>query len=151
MTGWRIGYAAGPEKVIAAMKNIQSQSTSNPTSIAQYGAEAALTGGLTFVNEMVAAFKERHDFVLNALLQIKGVECSPCQGTFYIFPDFNDVMERLGMKNDIEFSEFLLEKAGVAVVPGSAFGAPGYVRISFATSMKNLEDAMGRLHKTLNK
>lgn len=149
MTGWRIGYAAGPEKLIQAMNNIQSQSTSNPTSIAQYGAQAALEGDQSFIMQMSNIFKERHDFILAALLKIKGVECLPCQGTFYTFPNFQAVIDRLGMKNDLEFSEFLLEKAGVAVVPGSAFGAPGYARLSFATSMENLQKAMDRLQKAL--
>jgi aspartate aminotransferase len=149
MTGWRIGYAAGPEKLIQAMKNIQSQSTSNPTSIAQYACLAALTGDQSFIQEWIKTFKERHDFVLKALSGIKDVVCLPSQGTFYIFPDVNKVIQRMGMKNDIEFSEFLL-KAGVAVVPGSAFGAEGYMRISFATSMQNLQKAMERLDKALN-
>jgi aspartate aminotransferase len=150
MTGWRIGYAAGPEKLIQAMNNIQSQSTSNPTSFAQYGALVALEGDQSFIAEMVSAFKKRHDFVLESLLKIKGVECLPAQGTFYIFPNFQGAMDRLGIKNDVELGEFLIEKAGVALVPGSAFGAPGHGRISFATSMSNLEKAMERLHNTLN-
>lgn len=150
MTGWRIGYAAGPEKLIQAMNNIQSQSTSNPTSFAQYGALVALEGDQSFIAEMVSAFKKRHDFVLESLLKIKGVECLPAQGTFYIFPNFQGAMDRLGIKNDIELGEFLIEKAGVALVPGSAFGAPGHGRISFATSMSNLEKAMERLHNTLS-
>ncbi len=151
MTGWRIGYVAGPEKLIQAMNNIQSQSTSNSTSFAQYGALAALEGDQSFIAEMVNAFKKRHDFVLESLLKIQGVKCLPAHGTFYIFPNFNDVITRLGMKNDIEFGEFLIEKAGVAMVPGSAFGAPGYMRISFATGMGNLEKAMERLHNTLSR
>lgn len=150
MTGWRIGYAAGPEALIQKMKTIQSQSTSNPTSISQYAALAALEGDQSFIEGMVNTFKERHDFVLASLLKIEGVACQPCQGTFYIFPSVQKVMDRLGMKTDIEFSEFLIEKAKVAVVPGSAFGAPGMMRISFATSMENLEKAMERLHNTLN-
>lgn len=150
MTGWRIGYAAGPERLIQAMNNIQSQSTSNPTSFAQYGAVAALEGDQTFIVEMVNAFKKRHDFVLESLLKIKGVECLPAHGTFYIFPNFQGAMDRLGIKNDVEFGEFLIEKAGVALVPGSAFGAPGHGRISFATGMGNLEKAMERLYNTLN-
>jgi aspartate aminotransferase len=150
MTGWRIGYAGGPEPLIQKMKTIQSQSTSNPTSISQYAALAALEGEQSFIDEMVKIFKERHDFVLSSLLKIEGVECQPCQGTFYIFPSVQKVMARLGMKTDIEFSEFLIEKAKVAVVPGSAFGAPGMMRISFATSMENLQKAMERLHNTLN-
>ncbi|BAP58059.1 aspartate aminotransferase [Thioploca ingrica] len=150
MTGWRIGYAAGPEKLIQKMETIQSQSTSNPTSISQYAALAALEGDQAGIQAMVKVFKERHDFVLESLRKINGVECLPCQGTFYIFPNMQGTMDRLGFKTDIEFGEFLIEKAGVALVPGSAFGAPGHMRISFATSMENLKTAMERLHNTLN-
>jgi len=149
MTGWRIGYAAGPEQLIQKMKTIQSQSTSNPTSIAQYAALTALEGDQSFIGSMVTTFKERHDFVLKSLLEIDGVKCQPCQGTFYIFPSLQGVMDRLGIKTDVELSEFLIEKAKVAVVPGSAFGASGYVRISFSTSRENLEKAMERLHDAL--
>ena len=150
MTGWRIGYAAGPESIIQAMKKIQSQSTSNPTSIAQYGAKAALEGDQSFVIESKKVFKERHDFVLDALNKLEGVQSVACQGTFYIFPDMSGAMEKLGIKTDIELGEYLIEKAGVALVPGSAFGAPGYMRISFATSMENLQNAMDRLAKVFN-
>ncbi len=150
MTGWRIGYAGGPEQLIQKMKTIQSQSTSNPTSVSQYAALAALEGDQSFVQKMVTIFKKRHDFVLESFKNINGVECQPCQGTFYIFPRMQGVMDRLGIKTDVELGEFLIEKAGIAVVPGSAFGASGFVRISFATSMENLEKAMERLHNTLN-
>lgn len=149
MTGWRIGYAAGPEPLIQAMTNIQSQSTSNPTSISQYAAQAGLEGDQTFIKDMVTVFKQRHDFVLAELLKINGVACLPSQGTFYIFPSFQQVIARLGMKNDLELGEFLIEQANVALVPGSAFGAEGYMRISFATSMTNLEKAMERLQTIL--
>jgi len=149
MTGWRIGYAAGPEKLIQKMKTIQSQSTSNPTSISQYAALAALEGEQSFIQDMVKTFKQRHDFVLESLLKIEGVECQPCQGTFYIFPSMQAVMDRLSIKTDVELSEMLIEKARVALVPGSAFGSPGYVRISFATSVENLEKAMDRLQGAL--
>ena len=150
MTGWRIGYAAGPEQLIQKMKTIQSQSTSNPASLSQYAALAALEGDQSFIEEMVTTFKERHDFVLKSLLEINGVECQPSQGTFYIFPSMQGAMDRLNIKTDVELSEFLIEKAGVALVPGSAFGFPGYVRISFATSMENLEKAMEKLHNALS-
>lgn len=149
MTGWRIGYAAGPEPLIQAMNIIQSQSTSNPTSIAQYAAVAALEGDQSFIGTMVQAFRERHDFVLESLLKIEGVECLPSHGTFYIFPGFQKVMDRLGFKNDNDFGQFLIEKAEVVVVPGSSFGAPGFARISFATSMDNLKKAMQRLQKIM--
>jgi len=150
MTGWRIGYAGGPERLIQKMKTIQSQSTSNPTSISQYAALAALEGDQSFIEKMVATFKKRHNFVLASLLKIDSVACLPSQGTFYIFPNMQGVMDRLGIKTDVEFSEFLIEKAKVALVPGSAFGASGHVRISFATSMENLEEAMKRLHEVLD-
>jgi len=150
MTGWRIGYAAGPEQLIQKMKTIQSQSTSNPASISQYAALAALEGDQSFIEEMVTTFKERHDFVLKSLLEINGVECQASQGTFYIFPSMQGAMERLNIKTDVKLSEFLIEKAGVALVPGSAFGFPGYARISFATSMENLKKAMEKLHNALS-
>ncbi len=146
MTGWRIGYAAGPGHLIKAMSKIQSQSTSGAATMAQEAAEAALRGDQDCVGTMVTAFKERHDFVVDALNKIDGVRCLPSDGTFYAFPDFSAVIERLdGVSDDLELSEYLIEKAGVALVPGSAFGAPGYVRISYATSMENLENALKRI------
>ncbi len=150
MTGWRIGFAAGPEQVIKKMKAIQSQSTSNPTSIAQYAALAALQGDQSFVREVVTVLKQRHDCVLGRLARMTGVRCVPSSGTFYIFADVHRTMERLGVATDVALSELLIEKANVAVVPGSAFGAPGHIRLSFATSMENLETAMTRLAATLS-
>ena len=150
MTGWRIGFAAGPENVIKKMKAIQSQSTSNPTSIAQYAAVAALQGDQSFVREVVAVLQQRHDFVLSRLAEMKGLRCVPSQGTFYIFADVHRAMERLSVATDVALSELLIEKANVAVVPGSAFGAPGHIRLSFATSMENLETAMTRLAETFS-
>jgi aspartate aminotransferase len=149
MTGWRIGYAAGPDKLIQKMKIIQSQSTSNPTSISQYAAVAALEGDQSFIEKMVALFKKRHDFVLDSVLKIEDIECLPGQGTFYLFPYMEKVMQRLDIKTDVELSEILIEKAGVALVPGSAFGAQGYIRISFATSMETLKEAMQRIRNVL--
>lgn len=149
MTGWRIGYVAGPEQLIQKMKTIQSQSTSNPTSISQYAALAALEGDQSFIGKVVETLKQRHDFVLKALQKIDGIQCQSCQGTFYIFPSVQGVMTRLGIDTDIELTEFLIEKAKVAVVPGSAFGAPGYIRVSFATSMEYLDKAMKRIQKAL--
>ncbi len=146
MTGWRIGYAAGPEQIMKAMTKIQSQSTSNPTSISQRASEAALNGDQSCVGEMVVAFKQRHDYVLQKLNAMEGVRCLPSDGTFYSFPDFSDVIQRMdGIEDDLQFGEFLIEKAGVAMVPGSAFGAPGAMRISFATSQDNLEKALSRV------
>ncbi len=145
MTGWRIGYAAGPEVIIKAMKKIQSQSTSNPCSIAQAAAQAAIEGSKEFVTMMVSAFKERHDYVVDALNQMPGITCAKGDGTFYVFPKVDDVLKKLKLNTDTELAEYLIEKAGVALVPGSAFGTPGYLRLSFATSMQSLEEAMKRL------
>ncbi|MAY43146.1 MULTISPECIES: pyridoxal phosphate-dependent aminotransferase [unclassified Neptuniibacter] len=151
MTGWRIGYAAGPLALIGAMKKIQSQSTSNPTSIAQVAAQAALEGSQECVAEMVVAFKARHEYVVSTLNDIKGVSCIPADGTFYAFPSFQEVIDNDDrFEDDIALAEFLLNEAGVALVPGSAFGAPGNMRLSFATSMEVLEDALGRISKALN-
>lgn len=150
MTGWRIGYAAGPEWLISAMTNIQSQSTSNPTSISQVAAEAALNGDQSFIQDMCKAFKERHDYVVAAMNQIPGVDCLTTDGTFYVLPDMKKVIERLeGIEDDLGLSEYLIEKAGVAVVPGSAFGADGHIRLSIATSMANLEKAVSRMQAAL--
>jgi aspartate aminotransferase len=150
MTGWRIGYVGGPESIIKGMNKIQSQSTSNPTSIAQAAAVAALTGDQTYIKESTGVFKERHDFVFKALQEIDGINCIPSEGTFYIFPDMNGLIEKLeGISNDIELAEFFLEKAEVAMVPGSAFGTNGCMRISFATSMENLEKSMARIKAAL--
>ncbi len=150
MTGWRIGYTAGPKPLIGAMKKIQSQSTSNPTSIAQVAAEAALSGDQGCIKPMLDAFKERHHYVVERLNRIRGVRCLPSQGTFYAFPDFGAaIADQDDVRNDVEMAEFLLEKAGVALVPGSAFGAEGYLRLSYATSMQNLEAALDRLQRTL--
>jgi len=150
MTGWRIGYAGGPAELIKAMKKVQSQSTSNPASISQVAAQAALEGDQSCIEPMIKAFRERHDFVVGALNEIPGVVCLPADGTFYCFPQMQAVIDRLdAVSNDIELAEYLLDNAGVALVPGSAFGAPGYVRISFATSMDVLEDALARLTKAL--
>jgi aspartate aminotransferase len=150
MTGWRIGYAAGPAKLIGAMKKVQSQSTSNPTSISQVAAEAALNGGRDCVLPMVEAFKERHDYVVKTLNEIPGFSCIPADGAFYAFPNVKGAMDKAGIDNDVDFAEKLLLEAGVALVPGSAFGSPGYMRLSFATSMKTLEDALNRIKKALS-
>jgi aspartate aminotransferase len=151
MTGWRIGYAAGPSELIKAMKKIQSQSTSNPTSISQYAAQAALEGDQSCIGEMLVAFKERHDYVVEQLNQIDGISCISSDGTFYCFPDFNAILNRMdSIDNDVDLAEYILEKAGVALVPGSAFGLNGHMRISIATSMDNLVNAMDRIAKLLN-
>jgi len=150
MTGWRIGYAAGPTKVIAAMKKIQSQSTSNPCSISQAAATAALNGSQACVKEMITEFKKRHDYLVSALNKLPGVECINSDGTFYAFPNFQAAIEaNPKTEDDIAMAELLLSEAGVALVPGSAFGAPGCMRLSFATSMEILQEAIARLKKVL--
>jgi aspartate aminotransferase len=151
MTGWRIGYAAGPERLIEAMTNIQSQSTSNPTSISQVAAETAINGEQSFIASMVKAFNERHDFVVGKLNAIPGVDCLETHGTFYVLPNVEAAMASLNLADDLALSEYLIEQGGVAVVPGSAFGAPGHIRLSIATSMANLEKAMERLTAALSK
>ncbi len=150
MTGWRIGYAGGPVDLIQAMKKIQSQSTSNPTSIAQEAARVALAGDQSFIATMITAFKERHDYVVDALNAMEDVTCLPSQGAFYSFPDMSAVIERLdGIHDDVQLAEYLINQAGVALVPGSAFGAPGCMRLSFATSLETLKEAMRRLKGAL--
>jgi aspartate aminotransferase len=150
MTGWRIGYAAGPADLIEAMCTIQSQSTSNPTSISQVAAEAALLGDQSFIDRMCTEFKLRHDYVVTELNSIDGIDCLETDGTFYVFPNVERLISRLdNIKNDLEFSEYLIEQAGVALVPGSAFGCPGHIRISIATSMKNLQGALERIKKAI--
>ena len=155
MTGWRIGYAAGPEHIITAMENVQSQSTSNPTSISQVAAEAALNGDQDCITPMVKAFRERHEFVASELNRIPGLKCLKAGGAFYAFPDARQAIATLHAKGKIEeatdlaFSEYLLVQGGVAVVPGSAFGSEGYVRLSFATSMENLQKALARIAQAL--
>ena len=146
MTGWRIGYAAGPQPLIGAMKKIQSQSTSNPASISQAAAMAALNGPQDCISEMLSAFRMRHDRVLDLLNAIEGVTCLPSEGAFYAFPDMRGLIAKLpGIDDDVQLAEHLIEEVGVALVPGSAFGSPGFMRLSFATSMENLEEAIGRI------
>ncbi len=150
MTGWRIGYAAGPADLIEAMTTIQSQSTSNPTSISQVAAEAALTGDQSFINTMCVEFKKRHDYVVAEFNKIDGIDCVGTDGTFYVFPNVEKLIARLdNINDDLEFSEYLIEKAGVALVPGSAFGSPGHIRISIATSMANLQKAFEKINKAI--
>ena len=151
MTGWRIGYCGGPADLIAAMKKTQSQSTSNPCSISQVAAEAALNGDQACITPMLKAFKERHDFVVDRLNAMNGVKCLPSDGTFYAFADFRDVItSRDDISNDLELADYLLNEAKVALVPGSAFGADGYMRLSYATSMENLDQALTRIESALN-
>jgi aspartate aminotransferase len=150
MTGWRIGYCGGPKELVAAMSIIQGQSTSNASSISQRASTVALNGDQSCVGEMNKAFKARHDFVVARLNSIPGVACLPGAGTFYAFAQVEGAMRALGMKDDTEFAEYLLSHAGVAVVPGSGFGAPDHMRISFACSMETLEKALRRIEAALS-
>ena len=156
MTGWRIGYAAGPAYIIKAMEILQSQSTSNPTSISQVAAQAALEGPQECIQPMVEAFIERHEFVVRRFNEMPGLKCIKAGGAFYAFPDAREAIANLhkagkiAEASDMALSEYLLENVGVAVVPGSAFGAEGYFRISFATSMANLEEALNRIQRALS-
>ena len=156
MTGWRIGYAAGPAYIIKAMEILQSQSTSNATSISQHAAVAALSGSQDCIKPMVAAFKERHQYVVDRFNAMPGLSCLMAGGAFYAFPDARVAitnLHKVGKINaatDMALAEYLLEEFDVAVVPGSAFGAEGYFRISFATSMDNLREALDRIEKALS-
>ena len=151
MTGWRIGYAAGPKEIIKAIAKIQSQSTSNPTSISQAAAVEALNGVQDFIKKRADSFKERRDFVVDSLNSIKGISCKRPEGAFYVFPSCKKLLgKKMKLKNDKEFVEKLLEKSEVAVVQGSAFGLDGYFRISYATSMENLKKAMDRIKSFCN-
>lgn len=145
MTGWRVGYAAGPVDIITAMKKIQSQSITCVNAIAQVAATTALNADRSHFDYMLAAFKERHDVVHHALNAMQGVNCLKSDGTFYLLPDVSAVIQRLGMKSDIELATHLLNKAHVATVPGTAFGSPGHIRISIATSLEKLNEAMARI------
>lgn len=154
MTGWRIGYAAGRADIMAAMENIQSQSTSNPTSISQVAAEVALNGDQGCITPMLTAFRERHAYLVDALNAIPGLKCVPSGGAFYAFPDASAAITKLHAEgklkaaNDLALAERLLE-FGVALVPGSAFGSEGCIRLSFATSMDNLKAAVARIAAAL--
>jgi len=149
MTGWRIGYAAGPPGLIAAMTAIQSQSTSNPCSISQLAAKAALEGEQSVVAEMAAVYRQRHDYLVPALNAITGFHCRPGEGAFYAFPKVAEALQRLGMEGDEQLVDYLLNKADVALVPGSAFGAPGHLRFSFACSLDVLQEAIRRISRAL--
>ncbi len=152
MTGWRIGYSAGPAKIISAMKKAQSQSTSSPTSISQYAAEEALNGNQACVQEMTKAYKERHDYLVGELQKIAGIRCLPSDGTFYTFPQIEGLYNKdAGITNDLEFSEYLLNEAELAVIPGSASGTPGYIRLCYTTTMDNLKEAVRRLNSAIQK
>jgi aspartate aminotransferase len=151
MTGWRIGYAAGPESLIGPMKKVQGQSTSNPCSVSQAASIAALNGDQACLTPMIEAYKSRHDYFIPALNDLPGVSCLPADGAFYAFASFSDaIASRPHLADDVELAGELLEQAGVAGVPGTAFGAPGYLRFSYATSMQQLEQAIARLKAYLH-
>ena len=149
MTGWRIGYCGGPKSIVKAMKKVQGQSTSNPSSISQVAAIAALNGPHDAVNMMVGEYKKRHDYLCDALNKINGFNTSPGTGAFYLFPEVSSVIESKGFADDIEFSSFLIDQANVAVIPGSAFGAEGCIRISYATSMELLKESIARIKSSI--
>lgn len=150
MAGWRIGYAAGPAPLIAAMKKIQSQSTSNPASVAQSAAIAALRGDQRFLRDQNGVFKKRHDFLLRELALIKDLNVHAAEGSFFVFPDMSGVIARRDdLDDDVALAQFLLDKAALAVVPGAAFGAPDCLRLSTANSMEVLQEAMARMRKLL--
>jgi aspartate aminotransferase len=150
MTGWRIGYCGGPKEIVAAMATIQGQSTSNASSISQRAATVALNGDQACVGEMNKAFKARHDYVVAGLNAIPGISCLPGAGTFYAFANVEGAMHALGLNDDNAFAEYLLANALVAVVPGSGFGAPDHIRISFACSMATLEEALKRIELAIS-
>ena len=150
MTGWRLGYCGGPKEIVTAMSTIQGQSTSNASSITQRAAVVALNGDQQCVAEMNVQYKKRHDYIVEGLNSLPGISCLPGAGTFYAFADVSAAMHGMGCRDDNAFAELLLNEGGVAVVPGSGFGAPGHMRISFACSMETLEKAIDRMARVLS-
>jgi len=155
MTGWRLGYAAGQKELISAMNNIQSQSTSNPTSFAQYGGVDALNGSQDEVIKMREEFKKRRDYIVRRLKMMRGVSCFNPAGAFYVFPKisfyYGKSFKGHTIKNSLDMSDYLLREGRVSVVPGAAFGADDYLRLSYATSMKNIEGGLSRIEEALEK
>lgn len=149
MTGWRIGYAAGPQSIITAMRKVQSQSTSNPNSIAQAATEIALNGDQSFIKTMTTEFKRRHDFAVETINKIPGLSCLAGDGTFYAFVSVEKVLADSPLEDDVAFAEYMLQEAKTSVVPGSGFGMPSYIRISYALGMQKLETALNRIHNAL--
>jgi aspartate aminotransferase len=150
MTGWRIGYAAGNKQIIEAMTNLASHSTSNPTTTAQFAAIAAYNGPQEPVEEMRQAFEDRLEIIFDQLVSIPGFTCVKPQGAFYLFPNVKEAAQQTGYPNVDEFVEALLVEAKVAVIPGSGFGTPDNIRLSYATSLEQLEEAVGRIHRFVN-
>ena len=152
MTGWRIGYAAGPHDMITAMRKVQGQTTSGACSISQAAATAALAGPQDCIAMMRLAYQRRHDYLVDALNRIDGVECPDCDGAFYAFPSFKAIIDQMpDIRDDVELAAWMLEHAGVAMVPGTAFGAPGHLRLSFATSMENLQNCITLIQGALSR
>jgi len=155
MTGWRIGYAAGLKEIIQAMSNLQSHSTSNPTSISQKAALAALGGPQEPLYNMVAEFNKRRDYIMKRLNSIKEISSLNPKGAFYVFPNVSQIIGRTFkeqiIRDSVSLAEILLTEANVAVVPGSAFGAEGYIRISYATSIENISEGLNRIEEFINK
>ena len=149
MTGWRIGYCGANVHVVKGMKKVQGQSTSNPSSVSQAAALAALNGSSEAVEQMVVEYKKRHDYMCEALNDIDGFKTSPGTGAFYLFPEISQVLDHKGFSDDVEFSSFLIDQANVAVIPGSAFGAKGYIRISYATNIELLKESVTRIKNSL--
>ena len=149
MTGWRIGYAGGPKEIIKAMKTVQSQSTSNPSSISQIAATEALIGDQTCVKNMLKEYKKRNEYIVNQLNNLPGFECRNGDGAFYAFPKVTEALNRNNMKTDADLVSHILNKAEVVLVPGTPFGAPGYIRFSFACSMSELKNAINRISKVI--
>jgi aspartate aminotransferase len=145
MTGWRIGYAAGPQEIIQNMKKMQSQSTTTCTSISQKASITALLCDRSRLQYMFDAYRERHNFVFGALKEMPGVECCPADGTFYSLPNVSRVIQKLGLPSDIELAKLLLDKGNIAIVPGTEFGLPGYIRLSYASSLETLQRAMTQM------
>ncbi|MCA2005391.1 MAG: aminotransferase class I/II-fold pyridoxal phosphate-dependent enzyme, partial [Ignavibacterium sp.] len=154
MTGWRIGYAAGPEEVINGINKIQSHTTSHASSISQSAAIEAVAGPQYIIDEMLIEFRKRREYIYNELTSINGVTCYKPEGAFYLFPNistfFGHQTKTLKVESSFDFAMFLLHEAHIAVVPGSAFGKEGFIRLSYATSMDHLKEAVYRLKKTLN-
>jgi aspartate aminotransferase len=150
MTGWRIGYAAGPQEIIQNMKKMQSQSTTSCASISQKASVAALRCDRSQLQFMFDAYRERHNFVYAALKEMPGVECCPADGTFYSFPNVSRVIQNLGLTSDIELAKVLLDKGNIAIVPGAEFGLPGYIRISYASNLETLREAMVQMARVFS-
>ena len=152
MTGWRVGYLAGPADLVEAMRKVQGQSTSCPSSVSQAAATAALSGPQDCVEEMRQAFRRRYDYLHEALNEIPGVDCPECEGAFYAFPSFRDFIDqREDLRDDVELATWLLEEARVATVPGSAFGGPGHLRLSYAAGLGYLQEAVRRIHEAVTR